>query len=234
MLRAGVMMLALAFALGPWAAHAQDASGGMLGLPLVVKEGGWARYSVLSEDDLPVEVVFKVGAAESHQGKPGRWIVLETNMPEVGRVVMEFLVGNGRFAVSNVMRMRVRMPGQPAQEGPAKAETANPPMPKLLKKGMEQVAGKMLEVTEYGYADGTAAGWSPVVPVLGLTRVSGPHIEPIQLVAYGVGGDPWKGSTVQPIWPLDAPRPPQPAQQQQPAPPQQPAPQKTPQPQKAP
>jgi hypothetical protein len=195
------MMLALACAVVPWEARAQ-ADGGMLGLPLVVQENGWARYAVESRQGVPTEVVFKVGATESHKGKAGRWILFELFMPEVGRVVIEFLVAGEQFAPSNVLRMRVRMPNQPAKEAKPAADASVPlPKPKVTRKGPEDVAGKRIEVTEYSYPDGTVAGWSPAVPGLGLTRMAG--VQNIRLLAFGVGGDPWKGAKIEPIWPDD-------------------------------
>jgi hypothetical protein len=47
-------------------------------------------------------------------------------------------------------------------------------------------------VSEYVFPDGSRAGWSPSVPGLGVTRMSG--VQTLRLVAFGVGGDPWKGA----------------------------------------
>jgi hypothetical protein len=43
------------------------------------------------------------------------------------------------------------------------------------------------------------------VPPLGITRVTGS--QPLELVAFGVGGDPWKGVQLAPVWPEDRPAP---------------------------
>jgi hypothetical protein len=195
-----MLALALACAVLPSAAQAQGSSGGMLGLPIVVKENGWARYLVDNEGE-PTEVVFRVGSAETHKGKPGRWLILEMNVPELGRLAIDFLVVGGRFGPGNIPRVRVRMPGQPARDAVPENSGGKLPKPQVVKKLSEQIAGQMLAVTEYSFGDGTIAGWSPSVPGVGLTRVVGP--EPLKLVAFGVGGDPWKGANVLPAWPVD-------------------------------
>lgn len=199
---AGVLLLSLV----ALPAGAQpSATGGMLGLPLVLREGGWARYLATSSTG-PTLFVIKVGAPGKHRGKTGRWIHLEIDVPATGRVSLQFLIQGDRFIAQNVLLLRVAVPGQPAQDsedaftGPLPA--AKPP--KQLRKGPETVAGTKLEVTEYSWQDGgLTAAWSPSIPGTGLVRVTGP--EPFELVAFGVGGDPWKGAAQAPVWPEPAP-----------------------------
>ena len=62
------------------------------------------------------------------------------------------------------------------------------------------MAGREIEVTEYLIGDELNAGWSPSVPGIGLTYISGE--EPLRLVAFGVGGNPWKDAGAGlPQWP---------------------------------
>ena len=132
---------------------------------------------------------------------------MELRVPSVGQLGIQFLVKGDRFLASNVLKVRVEFPGQPAQENdtPLAPPDVAMPVPKQVKQGTEQVAGKSLQVTEYSVADVVTAGWSPSVPALGLTRVAGP--QPMRLVAFGVGGDPWKGMVHQPTFPKEAPPP---------------------------
>lgn len=200
---AGVLLLSL-LALP---AHAQtNATNGMLGLPLVIREGGWARYLATSSTG-PTPFVVKVGAPGRHKGKAGRWIHVEIDVPATGRVSLQFLIQGERFTARNVLLMRVVVPGQPPQDSEDAFADAppSPKPPKQGRKGPETVAGKQLEVTEYVYAQGLTAAWSPAVPGTGLVRLSGN--EPFELVAFGVGGDPWKGSAQAPQWPAPDPAP---------------------------
>ena len=199
MSRAGIIALALLFT-GATTARAQDAQGSMLGLPLVIKEGGWARYQGDSSEG-PVEFVFKVGGTGSHAGKKGRWIILEVEVPTAGRVAMHFLVAGDRFLAKNVLRMRVQMPGQAPQDASESLEegSASVAQPRVLRQTVDTIAGRKLDVTEYSYPGGTTAAWSASVPPLGLTRFSGP--ESFHLLAFGVGGDPWKGAAQGAVWP---------------------------------
>lgn len=193
MSRAGIIAVALLFT-GASVARAQDAQGSMLGLPLVIKEGGWARYTGDSSDG-PTEFVFKVGGTGSRAGKKGRWIILEVDVPQMGRLALHFLVAGDRFLAENVLQTRVQLPGQPlrdSEENLAGGSTAPPSQPRVLKKGTATIAGHKIDVTEYAYPGGSTVGWSAAVPPLGLTHLSGE--ESFQLVAFGVGGDPWKGA----------------------------------------
>ncbi len=210
MSRVWVWMWVLACAgMVPAAAQAQgNRWGGMLDLPLVVKEQGWARYAVTTNEGEPAEVVVKVGAPDRHKGKAGRWIAVETNMPEVGKVTLEMLVVGKLFTPMNLVKARARMPGQPAQESEPKGTPAKPYTPRVIKTGTEQVVGQTLSVTEYGFPEGMTAVWSAAVPGLGIVRTTGQ--QPMRLVAFGVGGDPWKGSVIKPVWPVDSARPPAP------------------------
>ncbi|WP_164008754.1 hypothetical protein [Pyxidicoccus trucidator] len=173
--------------------RAQEGStAGMLGLPLVIREGGWARY-VTESSTGPTQLVFKVGARGKYGGRSGRWLILEVEVPSTGRVALHFLVEGERFTADKVLLLRTVVPGQAPRDSPdAFAGAKKPPrQPRLLRQGTETVAGRKLDVTEYSYPEGLTAEWSPSVPVLGLVRVSGP--QPFQLIAFGVGGDPWKG-----------------------------------------
>ncbi|MFP2910517.1 hypothetical protein ACLESD_36860 [Pyxidicoccus sp. 3LFB2] len=192
MSRAWTVLLALLGLLAS-PAHAQDgATAGMLGLPLVIREGGWARY-VTDSANGPTQFVFKVGARGKHGERSGRWLILEIEVPSTGRVALHFLVEGERFTADKVLLLRTVVPGQAPRDAPdAFAGAKKPPrQPRLLRQGTETVAGRKLEVTEYSYPEGLTAEWSPSVPGLGLVRVSGP--QPFQLLAFGVGGDPWKG-----------------------------------------
>lgn len=208
MTRVGVVVVALLLAVAwPGAVRAQDAAaGGMLGLPLVPQENGWARYATETEAG-PTEVVIRLGSADRHKGRQGRWILIEVHMPEVGRVGIHFLVAGERFLASNILKARVVVPSQPAQESDEPLDTVSAVFskPRLVKKGKERVAGRLLEVSEFAFEGGVTASWSPSVPPLGLTRVGG--TQPLQLLAFGVGGDPWKGAQQAPVWPTDRPEP---------------------------
>lgn len=175
-------------------ARAQDrAPDALFGLPLVVREGGWARYLNTSPDG-PEQFVIKVGGPGRHEGKRGRWILLELDVPAAGRVGFDFLVEGDRFSAKSVLLMRLRVPGQPPKDTPA---PFNQPgahrQPHPLRESTETLAGRKLAVKEYSYAGGITAQWSAAVPALGLVRVSG--TQSFQLEAFGVGGDPWKDAT---------------------------------------
>ncbi|WP_224245587.1 hypothetical protein [Hyalangium gracile] len=200
MSRAGIIAVALLFT-GATAARAQESvTGSMLGLPLVIKEGGWARY-VGESSEGPLEFVFKVGGTGRHAGKSGRWIILEVEVPMTGRITLQFLVNGDRFSAKNVLLLRMMLPGQPPRDSSQAFAKAGEPniQPRVLKEAVETIAGRKINVTEYAYPGGISAGWSPSVPALGLTHVSG--AQSYQLVAFGVGGDPWKGTAPSAIWP---------------------------------
>ncbi|WP_163989692.1 hypothetical protein [Pyxidicoccus caerfyrddinensis] len=193
MSRAWVVMGALLCLLASPVRAQESAPGGMLGLPLVVREGGWARY-VAESSDGPTQFVVRVGAPGKHGGRSGRWLLLEIEVPSTGRVALHFLVEGERFTADKVLLLRVLVPGQtPRESSDAFADAKQPPrQPRVLRRGTETVAGRKLEVTEYSYPEGLTAEWSASVPALGLVRVSGP--QPFQLVAFGTRGDPWKGA----------------------------------------
>jgi hypothetical protein len=198
---AGVLLLCL---LASPSRAQTSPTGGMLGLPLVIREGGWARYLATSSTG-PTLFVIKVGAPGRHKGKAGRWIHLEIDVPATGRVSLQFLIQGDRFTAQNVLLLRVSVPGQPAQDSEDALTGALPASkpPKPQRKGTETVAGTKLEVTEYSWPEGLTAAWSPSIPGTGLVRVTGR--EPFELVAFGVGGDPWKGTAQAPQWPEPAP-----------------------------
>ena len=179
-------------------AKAQD---GMLGLPLVLRDGGWARY-VGNTPEGSTTFVFKVGAHGTHEGQRGRWLLLEIEVPGTGNVLFEFLVKGKVFTADQVLHTRISVPGRTPQE--TKDAFANPERPgvwkpKHLRETTMKVAGRELPVTEYSFPAGLTAAWSSEVPGVGLVEVTGP--EPFQLVAFGVGGDPWKERTGRAHWP---------------------------------
>ncbi|WIG94831.1 hypothetical protein [Myxococcus sp. SDU36] len=188
----------LLFCLLTASASAQD---GMLGLPLVLREGGWARYVGQSSAG-PSFFVFKVGPSDTHEGQRARWLVLEVDVPATGRVALEFLVKGAVFTADQVLLTRVRMPGQAPQDAAEVFSGAARPAawkPRVLRKATARVAGRELPVTEYSFPAGLTATWSSAVPGVGLVEVTGP--EPFQLIAFGVGGDPWKGVVSGATWP---------------------------------
>ncbi|RKH66240.1 hypothetical protein [Corallococcus aberystwythensis] len=190
-----LVLLAVLFAgLAALPARAQgSAPDALFGLPLVVREGGWARY-VNTSPDGPTQFVIKLGGSGRHEGKRGRWVVLELDVPATGRLGFDFLVEGERFSAKSVLLMRLRVPGRPPSDTPAPFNRPGADrQPHVLREGTETVAGKKLKVTEYSYAGGITAQWSPAVPVLGLVRVSG--TQSFQLESFGVGGDPWKDAT---------------------------------------
>ncbi|RKH43276.1 hypothetical protein D7X12_13635 [Corallococcus sicarius] len=191
--RRGMAVLALLLCLGGPAAHAEDgAPNALFGLPLVAKQGGWARYVNTSADG-PSRFVFKVGGTGRHEGKRGRWILLEVDVPATGRVRFDFLVEGERFSAKSVLLMRLHVPGRPPSDTVAPFNQPGAErLPHLLRQSTETVDGKKLAVTEYSYPMGITAQWSPGVPALGLVRVSG--TQSFLLEAFGVGGDPWKGA----------------------------------------
>ncbi|MHA7629869.1 hypothetical protein [Corallococcus sp. M7] len=138
--------------------------------------------------------MIKLGGPGRHEGKRGRWVLIELDVPAAGRVGFDFLVEGERFSAKSVLLMRVRVPGRPPNDTPApfnKQGADRRPHP--LRETTETVAGKKLAVSEYSYAGGTIAQWSPGVPVLGLVSVSG--TQSFRLEAFGVGGDPWRDAT---------------------------------------
>jgi hypothetical protein len=196
MSRSWAVILTLWFAAVP----AASAQGGMFGLPLVPQKNGWARYTAQSSEG-PTELVFKVGAPGSHKGKKGQWFILEMDAPGVGRIALHFLVTGGKFSPENLLLVRSLVPGhEPQEQEPPRDTEGTQPPSKVLRKHPETVAGRELEVTEYLIGDELNAGWSPSVPGIGLTYINGDN--PLRLVAFGVGGDPWKGSgSGLPQWP---------------------------------
>lgn len=173
----------------------------MLGLPLVLREGGWARYVGQSSEG-PSTFVFKVGPSDTHGGQRARWLLLEVDVPATGRVTLEFLVKGEVFSADKVLLTRVRVPGQAPQDASdVFADMGRPAgwKARVIRQGTERAAGRELLVTEYSFPAGLTATWSSTVPGVGLVQVSGP--EPFQLVAFGVGGDPWKGVVTAAQWP---------------------------------
>lgn len=189
-----VLLTVLLVGLGALPARAQDsAPDALFGLPLVVREGGWARY-VNTSPDGPLQFVIKMGGSGRYEGKRGRWVVVELDVPATGRVGFDFLVEGERFSAKSVLLLRLRVPGRPPSDTPAPFNQPGADrQPHPLREGTETVAGKKLEVKEYSYAGGIIAQWSASVPVLGLVRVSGN--QSFELEAFGVGGDPWKAAT---------------------------------------
>lgn|GEM_PF-2138652 len=179
--------------------------GGLLGLPLVEKEGGWARYESLSSEG-PTRFVVKVGAPARKLDKPGRWMTLEVEVPSAGRVAIELLVVGGLFGPRNILEMRLTLPGKKAREipDPFKNDTGSRREGKFLQKTTATVAGKVLEATEYSFFGGLTAEWSAAVPGLGLVRMGGEN--PFHLVDFGVGGDPWKERTTPAMFPAPPPK----------------------------
>ncbi|MGE6762923.1 hypothetical protein ACQKGO_33240 [Corallococcus interemptor] len=192
--RSLVLLTVLLVGLGALPSWAQgSAPDALFGLPLVIREGGWARY-VNTSPDGPPRFVIKQGGAGRHEGKRGRWVIVELDVPATGRVGFDFLVEGERFSAKSVLLMRLRVPGRPPTDTPApfnKPGADRQPHP--LRESTETVAGKKLEVKEYSYAGGITAQWSASVPVLGLVSVSG--AQSFELEAFGVGGDPWKAAT---------------------------------------
>ena len=188
-------------------AVAQDVMrGGMLGLPLVVREKGWARYEALAKD-MPARFVVRVGATTRHEGQPGRWLDLEVEVPGTGRVLIQFLVVGAHFKANNIPLLRVTMPDKtqrehrtPFKQGPALRSDG-----RFLQKSSQRVADRLLEVMEYSFPGGILAEWSEAVPGLGLIRVNG--ADSFHLVDFGVGGDPWKEKSTPPIFPAPPKKP---------------------------
>ncbi|AGC42149.1 hypothetical protein MYSTI_00800 [Myxococcus stipitatus DSM 14675] len=164
---------------------------GLPELPLVVREGGWARYEAVSSDG-PARFIIKVGAPGRHQGKRGRWFDLVVEVPSLGRTSIQFLVEGERFSASSLLLVRATLPGEKPRDTsrPFQDETSTRRQGRFLQKKTVTVSGKVLEVMEYSFPGGTTAEWSAAVPGLGLVNLSGE--DPFHLVAFGVGGDPWK------------------------------------------
>ncbi|NTX35016.1 hypothetical protein HUA78_11235 [Myxococcus sp. CA033] len=170
-------------------------------LPIVPREGGWARYEALATDG-PSRFVVKVGAPGRYQEKRGRWLEMEIEVPSSGRITIQFLVEGDRFGSNNVLLMRATIPGEKSRETaePFKKDSAKSRREgKFLQKTTETVAGKTLEVLEYTFSGGITAEWSAAVPGLGLVRMGGEN--PFHLVDFGVGGDPWKQRTTPAMFP---------------------------------
>ncbi len=177
------------------------AQNGMLGLPLVPRQGGWARYVATSSDG-PTPFVVRVGPPGRHEGQRGRWLLFEVEVPMTGRITLEFLVQGEVFTLDKVLLTRVTMPGQkPRETRDVFADQERPAAwkPRVLRQTTAQIAGREIPVTEYSFPAGLTASWSPDVPGVGLVEVSGP--DAFQLVAFGVGGDPWKGAATGAQWP---------------------------------
>ncbi|MCE9673052.1 hypothetical protein LY474_35125 [Myxococcus stipitatus] len=182
-------------------ANAQDgAMGAMLDLPLVLREGGWARYEGTSSDG-PARFVFQVGAKGRHQGQQGQWVMLEVEVPSVGRMSFHFLVKGERFGPQGILLLKVFTPGQRTREvsQPFKDDPRPKRQGRFLQKRTETIAGRALEILEYSFPSGVMAEWSSAVPGMGLVRLGGP--DPFHLVDFGVGGDPWKEKSTPPIFP---------------------------------
>ncbi len=176
-----------------------SAQSGMFGLPMVAQKNGWARYTAQSSEG-PTEIVFKVGSPGTHKGKKGQWFILEVEVPAVGLMAIHFLVAGDKMTPENLLLVRSLVPGQPPQEQEITEKPGALPPARALRKHAETVAGRELEVTEYLVGGQLHARWSASVPGLGLVSIDGE--EPLKLVAFGVGGDPWKGSgSGLPQWP---------------------------------
>lgn len=174
-----------------------------MGLPLVIKRGGWARYLTKSLDGT-VQFVIRVGESERYEGQPGHWIEIEGETPQLERVALQLLVVGKTFEPANIRRARMKLPGRPPTDADPSAESAAPaPKPVLLQTARISVAGQQLEVSEYQLDGGVVAGWSQAVPGVGLTHVRGP--EPVLLVAFGDKGDPWKRAGATQDWPEKSP-----------------------------
>jgi hypothetical protein len=174
-----------------------------IGLPLVPTPGGWARY-LANASDGPAQFVIKVAGPGRAGGEKGTWIAVETEVPDLGRVTLELLVVGKTFEPANVRRARLKIPGQDPMDADEAPDASEPvPKPKARGKFSLQLAGRVIELTEYVLADGVVAGWSKAVPGVGLTHVRGP--EPVLLVAFGAGGDPWEGAGRTAKWPASSP-----------------------------
>ncbi|MCP3102133.1 hypothetical protein LZ198_25010 [Myxococcus sp. K15C18031901] len=188
-------------------ARAQEgALGGMLDLPLVIHEGGWARYEGTSSDG-PSRFVFKVGAKGRHRGQRGRWMLLDVEVPSVGRLSFHFLVKGERFGTKDILLMKVFTPGQRTREiaQPFKEDTPPKRQGRFLQKRTETVAGRTMEILEYSFPSGVMAEWSQSVPGMGLVRLGG--ADPFHLVDFGVGGDPWKEKAPPAMFPVAPKKP---------------------------
>ncbi|HCF59131.1 MAG TPA: hypothetical protein DFS52_14205 [Myxococcales bacterium] len=162
------------------------------GLPLVVVEGGWARYEAYSTDG-PVPTVIRVGPAGAHQGKTGRWLIVEVEVPDIGRVKVEYLVAGKVFTANSVLVTRTDIQGVSSADSSETAEAKIGPAPsaaRLTKKGVQTIAGRKLEVSEYAFTGGRTVRWSAKVPGFGIAGVEGP--DRLKLLDFGVGGDPWR------------------------------------------
>lgn len=164
---------------------------GLPELPLVVREGGWARYEAVSSDG-PARIVVRVGAPGRHQGKRGRWFDMEVEIPSVGRASIQLLIEGERFSPNSLLLVRATLPGEKPRDtsGPFKDETSTRRQGRFLQKKTVTISGRALEVMEYSFSGGATAEWSTAVPGLGLVRLGGE--DPLHLVDFGVGGDPWK------------------------------------------
>jgi hypothetical protein len=192
-MRAMHLIAACAVLLGTSSLWAEP-EGLALGLPLVVVEGGWARYEAYSSEG-PVTTVVRVGPAGAHGGKSGRWIVVEVEVPDIGLMTIEYLVAGKVYTTSAVLLVRTDIPGAPGADSKEVAESdigPAPPPAQLIKKGIQTIAGRKLEVSEYAYPGGLTVKWSAKVPGFGIVEVEGP--DRLKLLDFGVGGDPWRSN----------------------------------------
>lgn len=161
------------------------------GFPVVATPGGWARYQVDGNDG-PKSMVVRVGKAEADRGEAGRWIVFELEVTGIGRVEVHLLVVGKVFSAQSVRRARVLVAGEAQPEAKWEVPPADGVFERrLVRKGPRKIGNRSLTVEEYEISGGEGVGWSPDVPGVGLVYVQG--IEEMQLVAFGVGGDPWFG-----------------------------------------
>ena len=169
-----------------------DLGATMLGLRLVPTRGGWARYRTESSEG-PTTLVVRVGGREARQGREGTWIAVEVDVPEAGRVVVEYLLAEGVLTPDHLLAMRASVAGQKPQERPLPARKAPPDAGALAQpRGTtrERIGAKVIDVMRYSFAQGPGAGWSSAVPGFGLVRIEGPS--GLVLEDFGVGGDPWR------------------------------------------
>ena len=164
------------------------------GLPLVVIEGGWARYEAVSPDG-KAPVVIRVGKAETHEGKQGRWLIIDVEVPDLGRLSVEYLVAGEVFNPAAILVTRTRvsgMPGGDSEENPdAQATGDSAPLAlQLVKEGVQTVAGRRLKVRHFAHSSGRSVVWSSSVPGMGIVSVEGE--DKLTLVDFGAGGDPWR------------------------------------------
>lgn len=180
------------------AAQAQAPGAFGMGLPPVLTPGGWARYLAWSSEG-PTAVVVRVGKKDTHRGVAGTWLELEARLEGGGAMRIDLLVRPEKGGM-RLLRVRTHGPGGEVDDAPLE-EPGKAPAPKKLGAAEADVAGTRLQVTRYGFPGEIEATWSPRVPGLGMVRVTGPA--PMQLVAFGRGGDPWAGAEKTMEWPKD-------------------------------